>query len=143
MSHYIKVKTKFKDAAALVQALREQFPDSTIEELTDPKAIRRYDKKAGHPCTIIVRKSKGKDPVIDAAGKYLQPFFGDLGFAREEDGTFSQHADDLDLGRGSGSAVAQCYARIVTIKQAKLSGFTVQEVKAPNGTITLNLSKWS
>jgi hypothetical protein len=144
VSHYIKVKTKFKDAAALVQALREQFPNSTIEELTEPKAIRRYDKKAGHPCTIIVRKSKaGEPPVTDAAGKYLQPFYGDLGFALEEDGTFAQHADDLDLGRGSGSALAQCYARIVTVKQAKLSGFTVNEVKAADGTITLNLSKWS
>ena len=27
MSHYIKVKTKYRDAAALVEALREQFPE--------------------------------------------------------------------------------------------------------------------
>lgn len=143
MSHYIKVKTKFRDRAALVQALREQFPMCEIEELAEPRAIRRYDRKAGHPCSIIVKKAKSSADVRNAAGKFERPYFGDLGFALEADGTYSQHADDSDLAQGAGEGLAQRYARVVTIKQAKLSGFTVNEVKAADGTITLNLSKWS
>lgn len=144
MSHYIKVKTKFRDAAALEQALRELYPEAKLERLEQPKPIARYDRKAGHPCTIILRKAqKKKDPITDATGKWLAPYFGDLGFALEADGTYSQHGDDSDQQRGIGAELAQRYAKIVTVKQARLSGFTVNEVKAADGTITLNLSKWS
>lgn len=144
MSHYIKVKTKYRDAAALEQALRELYPEAKLERLEQPKPIARYDRKTGHPCTIILRKAKKKnDPITDATGKWLAPYFGDLGFALEADGTYSQHGDDSDQQRGIGAELAQRYAKIVTVKQARLSGFTVNEVKAADGTITLNLSKWS
>lgn len=145
MSHYIKVKTKFRDAAALEQALRELYPEAKLERLEQPKPIARYDRKRGHPCTIILRKAHDaqENPIKNAAGKFAAPYYGDLGFALEADGTYSQHGDDSDQSCGIGAELAQRYAKIVTIKQARLSGFTVNEVKAADGTITLNLSKWS
>jgi hypothetical protein len=132
VSHYIKVKTKFRDAAALVEALKEQFPECKIDHLAAAEKIRGYQGKRGAACSIIVRKLEGQG---------VGPRYGDLGFALEEDGTFVTHRDDYD--RTVEEGLAQRYARTVAVKQARLSGFTVSEVKAADGTITLNLSKWS
>lgn len=141
MSHYIKVKTKFRDQAALVEALREQFPECKVEQFTEPTHIRGYNGVRGAKCSIVVRKFDDNSAEITAARLREIPTYGDLGFALDEDGTFVTHRDDYD--RKCEVGLAQRYARVVTIKQAKLSGFTVSEVKAADGTITLNLSKWS
>lgn len=142
MSHYIKVKTKFRDRDALVESLRAHFPDCKVETFETPTAIRGYQGRRGAKCSIVVRKFDG---TVDSNGKPIDhskvPSYGDLGFALDEDGTFVTHRDDYD--RKVEEGLAQRYARTVAVKQARASGFTVNEVKAADGTITLTLSKWA
>lgn len=133
MSHYVKVTTKYRDAAALKAALAEQFPDAQVHEYEKPLSLSGYMGKKGKQCHIIVSK-------VDAANK-RGPAYGEMGFCREKDGTYSVHMDAYDEARAAG--LAQKYATTVAVNQAKRQGYTVAKVANPNGTVTLTLSKWS
>lgn len=144
MSHYVAVKTVFKDQAALVQALEDVFGQGKVEISTDGAALFGYqgDNRSllpasnGHyapPCHVIVRQ---QNTGVGASN--------DLGWCRQADGTFRSYISAYDNGalRNSLPQLAQRYARAVAVKQAKLSGYTVTEEKAKDGTIKLSLSKW-
>ncbi len=133
MSHYVTVTTQFRDPKHLADALRERFPNARVELHEKPVIITGYEGREGAACSVVVRRTRNAE---------TGPYYADLGYRLEADGTYSVHADDMeaaDMLKG----VAQSYATRVAVAKAKASGFTVTQERTTEGTIKLTLSKWS
>lgn len=128
MSHYVTVSTQYKDQGSLVAALEELFGAGKVLVHQTPVEINGWNGTKGEACHVVVPVSAQKDGL------------GDIGYRRNLDGTFSQFVDHVDSVKLV--QLPQRYARAVTIKQARLSGYTVAEEKANDGTVRLSLSKW-
>ena len=158
MSHYVEVKSQFKDQAALVEALEELFGSGSVEVHSTPVPIAGWNEGEGpipgEPSNIVVRRATitrlleqrglatkqwGADSFfVSEKGEWVG--LADIGFRRNADGTFSQFIDHCDAPLLQ--ALPQRYARAATIRQAKAQGYTVAEQRAADGTIKLQLSKW-
>lgn len=130
MSHYVEVKVRYKDQAALVEALKGMFGDDQVEVHTKPVELRGYGSQRSE-AHVVVRKQ---------AGTHSGLRWGDAGWLRQQDGTYTQVADNLDAERLRD--LPQLYARAATVRQAKLSGYTVVETRAADGALVLKLTKW-
>lgn len=133
MSHYVEIKSQYKSQEALVAALEEIVGKGNVEVHASPQTIVGYNGRTDEACHVIVRRSRGR-------GSLALPEFGDLGFRRNADGTYTQIIDSYDARRFS--ALPQRYARAVTIQQARRQGFTVTETQQPDGALRLTLTRY-
>lgn len=132
MSHYVEIKSAYKSPEALVAALEEIVGRGKVEIYAHPQPLKGW-AGTGERCHVIVRKVGLTLP--NGAGLY-----GDIGFRRNLDGTYSQFVDDYD--RRHFERLPQRYARAVTIQQARRQGFTVTEAAQPDGAIRLTLTRY-
>lgn len=132
MSHYVEIKSEFKSPEALVAALEEIVGRGKVEIYAQPQALKGW-AGAGEACHVIVRKAGLTLP--SGAGLY-----GDVGFRRNPDGTYTQFVDDYD--RRHFERLPQRYARAVTIQQARRQGFAVTETQQPDGALRLTLTRY-
>ena len=130
MSHFVTVKTKYRDRDALVAALRQQFPNNEIEVNDEPRPLVGWRRAAGVPCHVIVKQG---------AASHL---YGELGFALGADGIYEQHGDTSDAAAGAYSGLEQKYAYEVIREQARVGGYTMESTVSDDGTISVSLSKW-
>lgn len=125
MSKYAEIQTTIRDASALVAALGELYPNSTVEVYHEPTTCRGY-AGATLQAHIIVRN----------VGRYGT----DVGFLAV-DGTFRAVVDDHNsdgqaqklIGR-----ITQHYAAARTLMAAKRKGYRLQSREVtPAGEIRL------
>lgn len=126
MSKYAEIQTTIRDAPALVAALRELYPNSTVEVYNQPATCRGY-AGATLAAHIIVRN----------VGRYHT----DLGFLRDDTGCYRAVVDDHNsdgqaqklIGR-----ITQHYAAARTLAAAKRKGYRLQSREVtPAGEIRL------
>ena len=141
MSHFVEVKTEYKDQKCLALALKEIF--GNVEVCEQPKALigwhgdDRSKLVSDNPnyapaCHLIVRR------------KFIGSASNDIGFRHSGDGKWSAYISAFDKTDNSVriGQIAQQYAKQVTIKTAKIKGYSVQEEKLKDGQVKLTLSKW-
>jgi len=141
VSHFVAVKTQYKDVGILLEVLRGLF--ERVELNMDGVALRGYqgddrsllpttDANYAPRCHVVIRKAD-----VGAGAN-------DIGFRQESDGTFTAYVSDYDKQARADklSGVPQKYARLVAKKQARLSGYVVKEETAEDGSVVLTLSKW-
>lgn len=142
MSHFVEIRTVFKDQACLIQALREAYGAHAVEVVPEGAALYGYrgDNRAvlnasnpnyAPPCHVIVRR------------QHIGGSSNDIGYKRNKDGSYTGYVSEFDSSGYAAKRVEQSYAKAVTVKQAKASGWAVTEEKQKDGTVKLQLSKWS
>jgi len=88
MSKYTKMKTSFTDKECLVGALREFFPEGSVEVFDEPTRLVGFegDSRAERAEIVVRRRNVGRAS-------------NDIGFAREADGTFVFFVSEYDRGQ--------------------------------------------
>jgi len=135
MSHFTKVKTTIRDLDCLKEALKALGYDSSVIE--EGKAIDIVDYYGTHHTVqVAIRK------------KNLKGFLGqwsDLGFARQDDGTYELIADNMrqaELSRWT-AQLTQQYALNVVVKTSAWQGYqAVEQETMQDGTIRLVMRQW-
>ena len=146
MSEYTVQEVCTDDPDEIVQALKELgYEDIELhEEAVDLVAYNgslRKERKTGRPVrgNIIVRR------------QHIGGASNDLGFRREDDGTYTMYESDYDVSHlraKHGFPFKEAMARTVTanksIREAKRQGFKVKKrVKNKHGmTVKLKLERW-
>jgi Protein of unknown function (DUF1257) len=118
MSKYGICSTVVKEEKYLVEALKEMGYEVEVH----PNGARldsyysEQERKVAH---IIVRRAQ------------LRGAFGDIGFARQPDGSFAMIADDLDEHCGYGAKwlgrVQQLYKEKQTLAMARAKGYILKK----------------
>lgn len=137
MSEYIKAKSKMKDRKALVEALIEMgWTKEQIEVCDEPQHLYGYsnDKRKETAHVIIRKKNVGGSS-------------NDIGFFKEEDGTFTPIISAFDRSSGGkhGSHTGgyndkwlkelnQHYTEKLYTRKAKEKGLEVRKVVGKNPT---------
>ena len=117
MSKYGSVVTVVRDEKYLVEALKEMGYE--VEVHPEGARLNSYyseqERKAAH---IIVRRAQ------------LRGAFGDVGFARQPDGSLAMIADELDEHCGFGAKwlgrVQQLYKEKQTLAMARAKGYILK-----------------
>lgn len=135
MSHFTNIQLQFKDRNCLVEALVEMgWSLDKIELHNSPSNLYGWHGDVRQDCAnIIIRR------------KYVGRDSNDIGFRLEPDGTYTAIISEFDSRTNYGSTwvnrLKQTYGVKVAKKQARLKGFSVQETKKSDGTVTLVLMK--
>lgn len=135
MSEYHSVKTAFKDPEALVESLKEvrvgvdnievEVHD-TAQPLLDFRGHQtKYLMQDGDRANIIVRR------------KYVKGMSNDLGFYRNEDGSYTALISEYDSGVGCTPewmiSLKKVYGEKVLLKTAKKMGLKYLGTEIKNG----------
>jgi hypothetical protein len=143
MSHFSTIKTKITNAAALAEALDELFQargvEARIEVFETPQAMQGYYGDNGQQSAEVIVRNQSIGSKAD------------LGYRKENDGTYSLIWDEYEFQRGRVShldlvdlpqKILQPYAKFVTLQAAKQNGDDVQNVEAlANGTVRITLTR--
>jgi hypothetical protein len=134
MSHFTRIKTEIKHVDALVQALNEVgFKVVEVHETAQPLHGYQGDQRSDMAEVIIRRKFVGNAS-------------NDIGFKRQENGSFTAVISDYDRHKYSQqwlNQLTQRYAYHALMTEAPLQGFTVeQEETLEDGTIRVVLARW-
>lgn len=142
MSHFVEVKTVYKDQAELISALESAFGAGTVEIHPEGAALYGYhgDNRAdlnprspdyAPPCHVIIKQW------------YIGTASNDIGYRRSADGTFTAYVSSFDkrFAAQKLALIPQAYAVNVAVKQAKAKGWQVQQTRV-DGNVKLTLSKW-
>lgn len=126
MSHFAEMKVDFKtkSQAELIKALEEIVGKGNVEVHEEPQDLLLWNgQKATNttygkdyqapPCEIIVRKKHLP----------LKGMTNDMGFKRQEDGTFAMYADKAGWGDKHTTQLKQEYTANVTEKTLKANGW--------------------
>lgn len=133
MSEYHVIDLQIRDLDALVQVLREVFPEVQVGENLP---LYGYEGR--------VRRS---DAVVRVDRRHIGPWANDLGVVRvaEAPGRFRYdlvYSDyDLRHHRAHLDRIRQGYARAVALKTARRLGYRVAEERRPDGAIVLRLRR--
>lgn len=137
MSHYTEMKPKFleKNEKDLIAALEATFGEGSVEVHKNAVNIGGYDSAAGKKAHIVVRKDK----VRKAFGNQG---WNDIGYERQEDGTYSLWADPADFSKANQDKVAQDYAERVAARSLKKQGYTLKRQVLKDGVVKLVATKY-
>ena len=140
MSAYQEYTTQFKDAAVLVEALCAMkwrtgtLTAADIEVHEEAVALCGYHGDVrSQRANIIIRRAK-----VGSASN-------DIGFVRQEDGTYRAIISQYDRGYHNEAFVdllSQTYAEKMVEQKAKAKGYRVQKQKLDDGKIRMTLSRW-
>jgi hypothetical protein len=116
MSHFTRVRTKLRDAEALVAALKA-VGLSRVEVNEEPQQLYGYqgDTRPERAEVIIRRKDIGR-------------LSNDIGFARQADGLFEAIISDYDRPKYNEAWLAglsRSYSYAATVKYAETHGYEV------------------
>lgn len=135
MSHYCEIETIFNDQQALIEALTSVqggWQLSQIEIHQVPQSLFGYHGDE--------RKEKGN---IIIRRKYVGPAANDIGFVREEDGSYKAIISEYDQrSRCNPAFMAKLkteYSCVAVERQARQRGTTVTRVPHADGRITLQV----
>lgn len=141
MSHFteLNVECQQKNEAQLIEALEEIFGKGNIEVHEEGAGLYGYggdlrsslaktNPNYAPPCHLIVRR------------KNVGGASNDVGFRRNENGTYDAYISDYDKGHNFNQAkvdkMMQHYTSGVTVKQLKKQGYQITK-KVENGNIVL------
>jgi hypothetical protein len=132
MSHYTTVKTKLVDQAALIAALQHEFAE--IEVHDQPQALIGYQGDVRpQRAHVIVRRT------------FISGVSNDIGFVRQEDGTYQAIISEFDERNGYGTAwlqrLTQRYSYHCAVSQLEQQGYTLAEEHVESGTIRLTMRR--
>jgi len=118
MSKYGCVETVVRDEKYLVEALKEMGYE--VEVHPDGARLNSYySEQERRAANIIVRRAQ------------LRGAFGDIGFARQPDGSLAMIADELDDHCGYGAKwlgrVQQLYKEKQTLAMARAKGYILKK----------------
>lgn len=125
MSHYSTIKTQIKSTKHLVTALCQMGVE---------KNHIKVDEN-GTTCRGFGNQERKAHIVVDKAARIAQ--FGEVGFERQADGTFTMHSDGIK--RGFQDNLEAEYTRAVTLEQARMNGWMVQQNEWKNGELHVKL----
>jgi 3-deoxy-D-arabino-heptulosonate 7-phosphate (DAHP) synthase len=133
MSHFTRMRTALRDARVLARALRE-LGLAAVEVHDTPQPLRGYWGRPGADrAEVVVRKK-------DAKGARA-----DIGFARQQDGSFAVVLDAMDTGRYGQEWLArltQAYGHAAALEYAEAHGYEVVTDEAElDGTRRLTLRR--
>jgi hypothetical protein len=135
VSHYTRVRTKLSDATLLVAALNELgYP--TVEVHDQPGQLFGYQGDLRpERADVIVRR------------KHIGPASNDLGFARQEDGSFEAIISGFDAHRHDTQwldRLTQAYGYAAALRYARDHGYEVlTDTSEHDGTRRLTLRRVS
>lgn len=126
MSHYTQVRTQFKDREVLLQALEACGYHPQVFEQAQHLYGYRGDVRPETAEVVIPRAQ-----LFSAAN--------DLGFKRQEDGTYNVIMFDYgrDLQQRIMQKVTQRYATIKATKTLKAKGYQVRQTQQADGSVRL------
>jgi hypothetical protein len=135
MSHYSEVQIEFRDGAALVAAL--------LRLGINPDGIKVH-KEAQHLYGYQGDKREQKAHII-IRRQYVQAYANDIGFERQEDGSYRAYISDFDRGSDGNGAygtawqgrLKQAYGVEKARVEAKKRGYRVSEQKMDDGRVRL------
>lgn len=133
MSAYSSIQTHLVSAVHLQKALQD-MGFAQVELHTTPQPVEgAFSESADRGAEVIVRR------------KYLSGAYGDLGFARDEQGRFMLLVNDMDrdtYGAGWLQKLTQRYAYRVAREQLEEQGFDLVSEEVDNReTIRLTLRR--
>ncbi|MBW4473542.1 MAG: DUF1257 domain-containing protein [Stenomitos rutilans HA7619-LM2] len=134
MSHFTQIKTEIKDPDALVKALTEmKFKAIEVHETAQPLYGYQGDKRSD-TAEIIIRR------------QYIGRMSNDIGFKRQENGSFTAIISEYDRHKYSQqwlNQMTQRYAYHALMTQVPLQGFAIEQDEIlDDGTIRVVLAKW-
>lgn len=146
MSHFteMNVECNQKNEQCLVEALEEIFGKGSVEVHEEPTGLYGYggdlrsnlsknNANYAPPCHLVIRR------------KHVGGASNDVGFRRNENGTYDAYISDYDKGGNFNQAkvdkMMQHYTSGVTVKQLKKQGYNVTK-KVEQGNIVLIGSKF-
>ncbi len=134
MSHFTAIKTQIKDADALAKALADVgFKQVEVHETAQHLYGFQGDIRP-QTAEVIVRR------------QYIGGASNDIGFQRQEDGTFVAIVSEYDRRQYSQAwinQVTQRYGYHALLATAPTEGFTVEsEAVLADGTIQVVVGRW-
>ena len=129
MSHYSTISTCIKDQSHLISALKSMgFKDNQIQSGESLKLNNYTGRDSGRKAQVRIDK------------KHIGGYINDLGFERQEDGSFTMHGD-LGSKYGGNDAfskkLTQHYSVSIIKQTAEERGFFIEEETEVNGEIFL------
>ena len=140
MSHSttMEVNMKVSNETDLIASLKAHFGEDSVEIHTKPTTLNTYyDKPSDLKAHIIVRR------------KFLSKKIGhnvlsnDLGYTRQDDGTYKMTVDDAGFSVKDRNKVAQDYTERVSVRKMKAQGFMTKKTMLPNGHVKLTCERYS
>jgi hypothetical protein len=133
MSHFTRLQTRLTDTEALRRALADMgFASVEVHAVAQPLVGFLGDRRQ-QTAEVIIRR------------KHIGWLSNDIGFQRQEDGTFAAMISEYDRRRYSQewlNRLTQRYAYHATRARLEGQGFDlVQEEKTPDGRIHLKLRR--
>ena len=126
MSHFTKCRTKISDQSALVKALSD-LGYKTVEVNETATNLYGYQgDKRDQVAEVIIRR------------KHVGGSSNDIGFKRQEDGTFEAIISEYDQGRHNAKwlkSLNQRYAYQKVTKELEEMGYEVGQVTTENGKL--------
>jgi hypothetical protein len=133
MSHFTRVRTTLRDADLLAAALAAQG-FGQVEVHGEPQSLYGFqgDVRPQRAEVIVRRQQVGR-------------LSNDIGFARQDDGTFDAVISDYDRSRFDGgwlAEVTRSYGHAATLRYAEQHGFDVDtDEVATDGTRRITLRR--
>lgn len=135
MSHFTCIQTQITHIDSLVKALADAG-FATVEVYPTPQHLYGFQGEIRpETAEVIIRR------------RYIGPMSNDIGFKRQENGTFKAIISDYDrlqYPQAWIDRLTQRYAYHVLITAAPTAGFTLEvEEVLPDGTIRVVLGRWT
>jgi hypothetical protein len=135
LSHFTRIRTQLRDAEVLVEALHA-VGHRQVEVHDQPQTLYGYRGDARpEKAEVIVRR------------KHIGSASNDIGFARQQDGTFEAIISDFDRRRYNKAWMAKlthAYSHAATLRYAATHGYEVAtDELQQDGTRRLTLRRTS
>ena len=128
MSAYHTQKTQYKDKDCLIAALKEQGYGTVEDHEIAQHLVGYHSDVRPEKANIIVRR------------QYISSAANDLGFVKEENGTYSAIVSSYDSGKHNSEwylGLKRAYVERVDIKTAQKQGFKYLGKKIVAGKVQL------
>ena len=135
MSHFTSIKTQIKNSDVLVSALAD-VGFNQVEVWSEAKPLYGFQGDIREQTAeVIVRR------------KYIGSSSNDIGFKRQEDGTFTAIVSEYDRRKYSQqwlNRLMQRYGYRMLMAAAPAEGFSVEEEETlEDGTIRVVVARWA
>jgi hypothetical protein len=135
MSHSveIKVEAKVENEEELIEALTEHFGVGNVELHNTPQMLMTYSGvPSGTKANIIVRRAAQEKK---ARGGYL--LVNDLGFIRQNDGTYKMSVDEAGFPASKREVVFQNMSGNIAARKLKARGYRVTRELQEDGVLAV------
>ncbi len=134
MSHFSNIRTRIVDRDALVSALEDLGYSPTVYDVPVPLEGYRGDARDQRAHVVVPRRQVGR-------------LSNDLGFERDDDGTFRAWISDYDSRKHNAkwmNQLTQKYAYRATVSSLERQRFdVVEQQQAKDGTVRLVVRRFS